>query len=92
MSPLKVTVGSHHVQTLGPLRDHLHLTQFGRSIFWHGDEEGKAVITGGNGQTEFNLRRVGHRVGIDVNVLIAPVERGEAVTPTTLHIGLERIE
>ncbi|MEK7577859.1 MAG: hypothetical protein AAB492_04585 [Patescibacteria group bacterium] len=91
MSPLKVTVGAHRVQTLGPFRDHLHLTQFGRSIFWHGDDEGKAVITGSDGQAEFELRRVGQRAGIDVSVFMAPVEKGEAVTPTTLHIGLERV-
>jgi len=92
MSPLKVSVGSHRVQTLGPFRDHLHLTQFGRSIFWHGDDEGKAVITGEHGNVEFMLRKIGEGGGIDVSALIAPVEKGEATTHTTFHIELELVE
>jgi len=88
MAPIDIKIGPNKVATLGPGTDQLHLSQFKKSIFYHGDKSGKAVIMQENGgNIEFDIKP-GDIKGVELSASIAPIEAGESTTPIVLPLNL----
>lgn len=93
MAKAEVSVQDRLVATLGPGPDKVILAQLLRTVFWHGDDTGTAVIR--NDQTqelvELHLALAGQQGGVHVPVAIAPIEPGEPTTEIQWYLAVRRI-
>ncbi len=89
----EVSIQNRLVVTLGPGLDKVELTSLFRTVFWHGDKSGTAVIMNNLTQespVELHLITVGQEAGVYIPIEIAPIEPGQPTTPVQWYLSVRR--